>query len=136
MEAEPRNQKLFYKLIKKQRQGPKSVLARLYVDDRNLSTTDEIREGWACYFSDLSKPKPNDRYDETFKNQVEEDIENITAICKTQSTESRMDITQKILLKLYPKWKMEKAPDGHDISVESLNMHVQHCIHGSVTFLT
>ena len=111
---------LFYKLIRKQRQGPKSVLARLFVDDRNLNTTDEIREGWASYFGDLSRPKQNDCYDETFKTQVEKDIVNITAICKSQTTESKMDITPENIVKTISKMKNGKSPDGHNISVESL----------------
>lgn len=50
MESQKNNQKLFYKLIQRQRNNPVQRLSRLVIDDVTYDTPKEIENAWADYF--------------------------------------------------------------------------------------
>ena len=114
MEAEPSNEKLFYKIIRRQREGPRKQLARLYIDGVNLSSPDDIREGWSMYFSKLSIPEDRETYDQQYKQLVDRDITNISEICE-EDTNSNINVTTEAILEAICSMKNGKSPDGQGI---------------------
>ncbi|KAK3098774.1 hypothetical protein FSP39_022998 [Pinctada imbricata] len=120
MESESHNQRLFYKLIKKQRSGPQMKLSRLFVNDVHLNTEDEIREGWAEYFEELSRPKIIETFDVEYKEQVETDKKCIQQTCEAQQDRSKLDLTHEHILEVVTKLKNGKSADENNITGESI----------------
>jgi hypothetical protein len=60
MESHMINDKLFYKLVNSQRDCRAQKLTQLQVDDEMLQNSDDIAEGWARYFQNLSKRLESD----------------------------------------------------------------------------
>ena len=63
MKVEPSNEKLFYNIITRQREGPRKQFARLYIDDVNDIL---VREIWSTYFSELGTPEDRTTYDHLY----------------------------------------------------------------------
>ncbi|KAK3102589.1 hypothetical protein FSP39_012434 [Pinctada imbricata] len=120
MESESHNQRLFYKLTKKQRSGPQMKLSRLFVNDVHLNTEDEIREGWAGYFEELSRPKIIETFDVEYKEQVETDMKCIQQTCEAQQDRSKLDLTHEHILEVVTKLKNGKSADENNITAESI----------------
>ena len=120
MESESHNQRLFFKLIRKQRSGPQIKLSRLFVNDVHLSSENDIREGWAGYFEELSRPKNAETFDVEYKEQVEIDIKCIEQKCQAQQDESKLDISHEHILEIVSKLKNGKSADENNITAESI----------------
>ena len=52
------------------------------VDNSDCETQDMIREGWATHFQHLVTPLENPRFDQTYKQIVDADVEIIEDLCK------------------------------------------------------
>ena len=64
--------KLFYKLIENQRQNEEKTLSSLYIEDKQLTSDTEIREGWARYFKSIANPETADvQSDEEYTAHIE-----------------------------------------------------------------
>ena len=76
--------KVFYKLIKNQRKSSNTQLHTLVVGSKECETQDQIREGWATHFQQLATPLENPRFDQSYKQLVDADIEAIENLCKEE----------------------------------------------------
>ena len=119
MEANSDDKQLFFRLIKKQREGKNRKLSKLFVNDVNIQEDDKIREGWAVYFNNLSTAKSDPNFDQQYKVQVDEDIVNIEKIA-SQHKESCIELNIEIIGETINKMKNGKSPDGDGIMAEHL----------------
>ncbi|KAK3085377.1 hypothetical protein FSP39_002384 [Pinctada imbricata] len=118
MNAKQHDLQLFYKLIQKQRGERTNRLSKLFIDDRHLEDKNEIREGWAKYFSDLSTPTP-DIGDEEYNKMIRDDVENIETIC-LESEEGTINLSMENVVMKINGMKNGKSPDSNGISAEHL----------------
>ena len=80
--------KLFYKLIDNQRQNGKKTLSSLYIEDKQLTSDTEIREGWARYFKSIANPETADvESDEEYTAHIELNKLLIKEQCKNDNNE-------------------------------------------------
>lgn len=114
MEA-PCNQKLFHKRIRRQRISSTHKLSELIINDIHISEEDEIREGWADYFSKLSQPTCNDSYDKYFQKLTKLDRLLIQHILGTNAKNPEY-FTQEEVSDTIRSLKLSKAADGQSSS--------------------
>ena len=80
--------KLFYKLIDNQRQNGTKTLSSLYIEDKQLTSETEIREGWARYFKSIAYPETADvQSDEEYTTHIELNKLLIKEQCKNDKNE-------------------------------------------------
>ena len=110
MEAHEGDQSTFYKLIAEQRQDACTTTSYLLLDNERLTTTEQIREGWAKYFKDLGTPEPVARNNTYYNNEVELDILIIEEICNIKK-EDHTPFTEAEIKKshtLTTQWKVSR----------------------------
>ena len=117
MEANSDDKQLFYRLIKKQREGKTRKISKLVVNDVNLQEDDKIREGWAAYFNNLSTANSDPNFDHDYKLQVDTDILNIEQIA-SQDKQSLISLDLETIEETINKMKNRKSPDGDGIMAE------------------
>ena len=81
-----KDQKLFAKLVNKQRKQQAAPTDIIIVNGEEFDTLDSIIEGWQTYFTELAKPKERPEYSENHKQEIEYDINIIEHICQNNKT--------------------------------------------------
>ena len=119
MESHSGNKKLFYTLIRKQRNTNIQSMSRLVVDGTSYESSVEIGNVWADYFEQLSRASVDDKFDEKYKCMVEQDLHNLRMLYKTTETISQFTTVDEILLVLNTM-SNGKAPDELSVMVEHL----------------
>ena len=92
LEANSSDQKLFFKLINRQRSTTSQADAILK-DGSLLTDDDDIRDAWRDYFHKLGTPDPNPQFDDSYLKQVEADIDVITQLNENPCEGSPVPIT-------------------------------------------
>ncbi|KAK3093570.1 hypothetical protein FSP39_017535 [Pinctada imbricata] len=121
MSSDANNPKLFFKLIRTQRQGKTNKLSHLFLEDVKLTKEEEIREGWAQYFQKLSQPTEDTSYNEEYRQQIEKDILFIEEACQG-NRKSTMDVCAESVHEVITTMKNGKSADAHHITAEHLKL--------------
>ena len=116
MSTDSNKDKLFYKLIARQRTGSSTHQMTLMIDGRLITDTEELSEAWAEYFSKLSTPNVYPR------THIEEDVEDIQQIVKNAVPDP---VTIDEVTKAIAKLNRGKAADP-------LHLRAEHFIKTSV----
>ena len=77
MNSNEYDQKLFHKLIRRQRNNPVQKLSYLIVDGTIHETSSAIENAWVDYFEKLSKASSCEQFNEQYKTLVEHDLEKL-----------------------------------------------------------
>ena len=80
-----RKDHVFYKQINKHKGRLRQCITELTVNESVCTTEDEILNGWREHFLKLATPVDDCEYDNIYRRQTEEDLNNIIAICEHQS---------------------------------------------------
>ena len=122
-----KDQKLFFRLVNKQRNTKTSSTDRIIVNGQSYEEYDNIIEGWHLYFEALSQPKENPKFDEQYKSEVEFDVNVIESICSAQGKPVdpvSNDEIQKVIANL----KNNKAADYMGLCAEHFKMASQELV--------
>ena len=121
MTAKSSDQKLFYKLIRKQRKTTSNTPPSLEVNGKVYR--ENLLNAWTDHFSTLAAPSDNEYFNEEFKQQVEEDVAVIENICKnihsTNIPISRFEVKHAV-----DKLKNRNAKDEDGLIAENLKYAV------------
>jgi endonuclease/exonuclease/phosphatase family metal-dependent hydrolase len=120
-EASQYDHNKLFKLVKAQRSSKEQNTPELIMGEEILTTSDEIRDGWAKHFGNLAIPQNHDGFDNDYKREVEADLKVIEDLINSNSTEPlqvSVDQVQKAICSL----NTNKAPDVDGISAE----HIKH----------
>ena len=101
--------KTFFRLVKQQRKTPGSQTDSLVVDGKRCDTREEVCQGWST--QKLALPLENERFDSEYKKLVDMDIDNITAICETESRQIS-PVSEKEVRTALNRLKNNKAADS------------------------
>ena len=74
------NQKLFYKLVQKQRSTTTKSISELVIGNEKY-TPDEILSGWSKNFGELASPSDNTDFTHEHKHFIDNDILHMENIC-------------------------------------------------------
>ena len=119
MDSQSNKNKLFYKLVARQRScGPASSVA-LCVEGRTITDTDELSEIWADYFYKLGTPSEDPNFNKQYKDQVTADLRAIKSILASRGN-TPAPVTIPEVLKAIKKLNGGKAPDPLGIRAEHL----------------
>ena len=119
MKANSSDQKLFFKLINRQR----STTSQADVILKNgslLTDDDDIRDAWRDYFHKLGTPDPNPQFDDSYLKQVEADIDVITQLNENSCEGSPVPITTEEVNQAIKQLNNGKAADDHGIQAEHI----------------
>ena len=67
------NKKVFYQMIRKQRNNRNIIIDDLYVGNNNYGG-DNIRKGWHEHFQNLAQPADDPSYNNQYKQQCQTDL--------------------------------------------------------------
>jgi hypothetical protein len=118
MESHMINDKLFYKLVNSQRDCRAQKLTQLQVDDEMLQNSDDIAEGWARYFQNLSKRLESDDFNAEYQGFVQLDYIEIEDFCRNNYKTDTEFVSLKLLDKLVCEMKNGKSQDEQLLSAE------------------
>ena len=124
-------QKLFYKLVNKQRNKATCTTDYITVENKNFSSHDDIIEGWQLHFEQLAKPQNPPKFNNIHKSEVENDILLIEALCK-QSGQNVEKATEEEVRKIILSLKNNKAADMHGLTAEHLKVAISE-VTGTIT---
>ncbi|KAK3105231.1 hypothetical protein FSP39_020278 [Pinctada imbricata] len=116
-----KDQRLFYKLVNKQRNKQHDTTDHIILDGSVYSEYDNIIEGWKLHFENLAKPKENNDFDSNNKAETESNVLIIESICVEENTKIKKaeeDEIRKIIVNL----KNNKAADIMGLTAEHLKM--------------
>jgi hypothetical protein len=92
------DQSKFWQLIKKRNTNGPAKCYEIKFEDKSCTSTREIVEGWAGYFSKLYSPLHTDAFDENFKQTIRHELnaklKNETGYCKTLDSGITVDEIQ------------------------------------------
>ena len=116
IETNSSNKKLFYKLIKKQRQKGNSLISDLNVGNEHFEG-DALIEGWFLHFKNLATPTDCPDFNEQFLNLCKDDyrfIKHYTSACE------RKTVTVSLVKRALKHIHKGKSEDCFGLSVENL----------------
>jgi trimethylamine:corrinoid methyltransferase-like protein len=87
----------------------RQCITELTVNESVCTTEDEILNGWREHFLKLATPVDDCEYNNIYRRQTEEDLNNIIDICEHQSYS--INITDNAVLDAISSLKRNKAPD-------------------------
>ena len=116
-----KDQKLFYKLVNKQRNSKTNCTDRIIVNGKNFEEYDNIIDGWQQHFESLAQPKEKPTFDEMYKAEVNFDVNDIESICLEQR-QPVDPVTNKEVKSAILDLKNNKAADYMELSAEHLKM--------------
>ena len=119
MNAHQHDDRMFYRLIKKQRQTTQEPISELEVNGTVFK--DDLLEAWTSHFSTLAVPGKSPHFDEEFNRQVEADVKAIHTICDRIDSQ-HIPITMFEISKAIERMKKRKAKDEDNLVAE----HLQH----------
>ena len=79
--AQTHNKKVFYQMIRKQRNNRNVIINDLYVDNNNYDGDNRLK-GWHEHFQNLAQPADDPSYNNQYKQQCQTDYSNIKDIYK------------------------------------------------------
>jgi len=116
MDSHSNKDKLFYKLVDRQRSSSKSHTMALSIKGRIITDTDELGEAWADYFYTLGTPSCDPTFDDSRKKRVEYDqniIHDYLSKRKPNTPVTIPEITEAI-----KRLNTGKAPDPTGLRAE------------------
>ncbi|KAK3089516.1 hypothetical protein FSP39_004221 [Pinctada imbricata] len=119
LEAKSEDSALFHRLVRRQRNGPKSNLCELTVNGQKLQGTENIRDGWKDHFNKLAIPTDCEKCDKVYIEHTKHDTDIIKDICISDSTPIQPAETEEISHAL-GMLNTGKAPDLYGVTVEHL----------------
>lgn len=120
LEARQSDNRLFHKLIQKQRGQCHKFIDELHVG-KQCYPEDHILTGWFEHFSSLATKNYHPNFDLTYLKQVEEESAVIYAICLNSDSEPQL-VTDEEILSAVKSLNRGKAADGYGVTAE----HVYH----------
>ena len=118
MNAHQHDDRMFFRLIKKQRQTNQEPITQLEVN--GTVYTDDLLEAWTTHFSTLAVPGNSPHFDDEFKRQVEADVKAIHATCSKIKSQ-HIPITMYEISKAIDQLKKKKAKDENNLVAEHLH---------------
>ena len=109
--------KLFYKLVARQRSNGPSSSSALRIDGRTITDPDELGETWADYFCKLGTPSEDPTFYAPYKERVADDLKAIKTILKSQGSKPA-PVTIPEVIKAIKKLNGGKAPDPLSLRAE------------------
>ena len=97
-------------------------LNELHVGDSTFKSEEEILEGWKEHFGELTTQSSNPLFDEKYKNLVEQELIEITDICKASkaSRDQYDEVTQGELTEALGSLNKGKAAGIYGLTTEHL----------------
>lgn len=120
MQANLKDKQLFYKLVRKQRKTPHTETTELEANG-SIYKDEDILDGWTDHFASLATPSQDPHFNEEYNEQVKEELEVISQLCKkihTQNTE----ITSMEIKEALAELKNNKAEDETHLVSEHLKL--------------
>ena len=105
-------------LINSQRDCRAQNLTQLQVDGEMLQKSDDIAEGWARYFQNLSKRLESDNFNAEYQGFVQLDYIEIEDFCRNNYKTDTEFVSLKLLDKLVSEMKNDKSQDEQLLSAE------------------
>ena len=116
IETKTYDKKLFFKLVKKQRQSGNSSINDLMVGDEKFEGKNVIN-GWVKHFETLATPAYCDQYDENFYELCKNDYNTIDVMTKDCE---KKQITELQIRKALKHMNKGKSEDSFGLSAENL----------------
>ena len=132
MHAKSNDDKMFFKLINRQRSTSNSNTNCLIVDGEKL-TGEEIIDGWATHFQKLATPHLNTKYDDQYLQQAKEFVDEIQTSLESRSCEIQPTTGDEVLNAIN-KMKNNKAPDALGLTAEHFKLGGAHLLHVLTNF--
>jgi len=114
--AQTHNKKVFYQMIRKQRNNRNVVIDDLYVGNNNYDG-DNILKGWHEHFQNLAQPADDPSYNNQYKQQCQTDYNNIKDIYKNIPPKI---ITMEELENAIKAINTGKSEDIYGLSIENI----------------
>ena len=114
--AQTHNKKVFYQMIRKQRNNRNVVIDDLYVGNNNYDG-DNILKGWHEHFQTLAQPADDPSYNNQYKQQCQTDYNNIKNIYKNIPPKI---ITMEELENAIKAINTGKSQDIYGLSIENI----------------
>ncbi|KAK3089114.1 hypothetical protein FSP39_000940 [Pinctada imbricata] len=114
-----KDQKLFAKLVNKQRNQQTTPTDTIVVNGEERDTLDSIIEGWETYFTELAKPKDRPEYNKEHKQETEYDVNVIEHICQSNKIPVE-ETNEEEITNIIKALKNNKAPDNLGLTAEHL----------------
>jgi hypothetical protein len=118
MQSSETDNKLFYKLIARQRNTKSASTLKLVVNDTVFEGDSQIGTGWQEYFADLATPKPNPKYDPTYIQLAE--TANNTIRQNSNQDSKIIPVTETEVQYYISKLNNGKAADEGGLTAEHL----------------
>lgn len=119
MSTHANKDKLFYKLIAKQRSSDTGRSTALTVDGRLITDPEELCEAWASYFKELGTPTSDPEYNDKFKERVEHDLSAIHRLFEGRQPRIQ-PVTEEETRRAIRKLNRRKAADPSGLRAEHL----------------
>ena len=104
------------------------------VGSKECETQDQIREGWATHFQQLATPLENPRFDQSYKQLVDADIEAIENLCKEECSPME-PVTESEVATALKRLNNNKAVDIMGLTSEHFKIAGQEIIEFLVCLL-
>ena len=122
MDAEKEDQRLFYKIVNKQRKTPQQATNALVMEGFELTTPDEILGGWKLHFQKLATPDNNiTSLDSNLKEQTILNDILIQQVC-SDINEPVIPVSHEEVKCAFNHLKKNKAPDAYGITSEHIQL--------------
>ena len=127
MMAEQHDQKLFYKLIRRQRSSSADT-KEMRVNGSMVSDDDDIRNSLATYFTNLVQPVPSPLFDDSHKNLIDADFGTLHVLVKDLPDTFPSFVTSDDVRKAIQKLNNKKVADKVGIQAEHIKYTGEHIL--------
>ena len=118
MEASPYDQKVFYKLVNKQRKHKVEAPDEMLIEGKFVQG-DELREGLATYFEQLATPEGRPEFDTQYKLDIDLKIQLLKEIARI-TRKPVPEATNEMVYQVIQKLKNNKAADELGLTSEHI----------------
>ncbi len=137
MIADSNKDKLFYKLISKQRKTKQRTIKAMRVNGEIINDQDEILEAWAHHFHKLGTPSPKPQYDEQHQRRIKKTYTCISKFINvTRPFEKAPPVSLQEVESAVKKLNNGKAPDKRGLTAEHLKYSLPHILQPLATLYT
>ena len=120
MMASQFDQRLFYKMVNKQRKTTTSHPPFLLVDGQQLCTDEDITKGWRSHFLELATPKEKAHFDQNFSEIVEMEMQLMREQIISQSMTDPLQISSDDVTEAIRGLNSNKSADLQGITAEHI----------------
>lgn len=127
MDASDFDQKLFFRLVNKQRHRNTAYTELLEVDGEQLSTTDDIINGWKVHFERLATPATDTNFNQEHYDIVKLQESVIKVICM-ETPFPYPQVTEQDVRSAIRSLSNNKAADAYGLMAEHFKLAISHLV--------